>query len=133
MRSLKEEHMIVVVFRSYLSTESEAEYKALASHVAPLAMAVPGYISHKSFVAEDGERATIVEYASEEPLKAWSRHPDHVQAKKLGRQSFYSSYKVQICSLLRERASQPHLHEAGRPSPYPSRAARRETFKSYDD
>ncbi len=126
--------MIVVVFRSYLRAECEAEYKALASQVVPLATAVPGYVSHKSFVAEDGERVTIVEYASEEPLKAWSRDPDHVQAKKRGRQRFYASYKVQICSLLRERTYQPRLdEEAGFPVLYPSRAVRREAFKSRDN
>ncbi len=31
-----------------------------------LAKAMPGYISHKGFVAEDGERVTIVEFESDE-------------------------------------------------------------------
>ena len=36
-----------------------------------LARTVPGYISHKSFYAEDGERCTIVEFAHEEGLRTW--------------------------------------------------------------
>lgn len=97
--------MIVVVFRNYPRPEAAAEYKETAQRVAPLAMAVPGYISHKAFVAEDGERLTVAEYESEDALRAWSRHPDHVEAKRLGQQKFYSSYKVQICSLMDEYAS----------------------------
>jgi heme-degrading monooxygenase HmoA len=67
-----------------------------------LAKGMPGYISHKGFLAEDGEKVTIVEFDSEETQRAWALHPEHVDAKKKGRTEFYSEYKVQTCSLLRE-------------------------------
>jgi heme-degrading monooxygenase HmoA len=69
-----------------------------------LARKMPGYLSHKGFVAEDGERVTLVEFESEEALRAWSVHPEHVQAKKKGRASFYSEYRVQICAVQRSSA-----------------------------
>lgn len=121
--------MIVAVFRSYPRPEFEAEYKETATRVAQVAKTIPGYLSHKSFVAEDGERVTIVEYASEEPLRAWSRHPDHVQAKKLGRQKFYASYRVQVCSLLHEHTSKPKPLDRPELTPiYPAQALRREAL-----
>jgi heme-degrading monooxygenase HmoA len=69
-----------------------------------LARAVPGYISHKGFVAEDGERVTIVEFESEEALHKWRIDPEHRAAKKRGFESFFSEFKFQICSVIRERA-----------------------------
>src|SRR5690606_1178765 len=54
--------MIVTVFRSRLKPEGRDEYMALAPRMAELARTMPGYLSHKSFVADDGERVTIVEF-----------------------------------------------------------------------
>jgi heme-degrading monooxygenase HmoA len=63
---------------------------------------MPGYISHKAFVAEDGERLSLFEWESAETLRAWAIHQEHVPVKKLGRQKFYSDYHLQVCELVRE-------------------------------
>lgn len=97
--------MIVTVFRSRLKPEAAAEYKEWAARMSALAVTMPGYISHKGFTAEDGERVTIVEFENEESQKAWSRHPDHIQAKIKGKKEFYQEYRVQVCTLLRDTAA----------------------------
>jgi heme-degrading monooxygenase HmoA len=94
--------MIVTVFRSRLREENRGEYNAWAVRMGELARTMPGYVSHKSFTAEDGERVTIVEFAHEEGQRAWAQQAEHVQAKARGRASFYSEYKLQICTLQRE-------------------------------
>lgn len=94
--------MIVTVFRSRLRPEARDEYMALAPRMAELARTMPGYLSHKTFVAEDGERVTIVEFESEEAQRNWSTNAEHVAAKKKGRESFYSEYSIQVCTLSRE-------------------------------
>ena len=94
--------MIVTVFRSRLKPDAQEEYLQWADRMSQLAKAMPGYISHKGFVAEDGERVTIVEFASEETQAAWARYPEHIDAKKKGRADFYAQYKLQTCSVLRE-------------------------------
>ncbi|MEO8157514.1 MAG: antibiotic biosynthesis monooxygenase [Betaproteobacteria bacterium] len=94
--------MVVIVFRSRLKPESSAEYHQWAGRMSALARTMPGYVSHKGFVAEDGERVTIVEFESMETLQAWSRHPEHVAAKKKGRSDFYLDYRVQVCSVQRD-------------------------------
>ena len=93
--------MIVAVFRARLREEARDEYSAWAKRMSAIAKSMPGYISHKLFVAEDGERVTIVEFESEETLKAWSVHPEHIEAKKLGRTDFYLEYSSQLCQVLR--------------------------------
>jgi heme-degrading monooxygenase HmoA len=97
-----EVHMVITVFRSRLRAESQAAYMALAPKMSELAKSMPGYVSHKAFAAEDGERVTIVEFEDEESQRTWSLNGQHVEAKKLGRQSFYSEYSIQVCNVVRE-------------------------------
>ncbi len=94
--------MIVTVFRSRVKAEAQSEYMKWAARMSELAKGMPGYISHKGFLADDGEKVTIVEFESEETQRAWAQQPEHVDAKKKGRADFYSEYKIQTCSLLRE-------------------------------
>jgi heme-degrading monooxygenase HmoA len=94
--------MIVTVFRSRLKAGAEPEYSAWAARMSELARTMPGYVSHKGFVAPDGERVTIVEFESEETHRAWALHPEHVAAKKKGRSDFYTEYRLQVCRVERE-------------------------------
>ncbi|MDE2578959.1 MAG: antibiotic biosynthesis monooxygenase [Hyphomicrobiales bacterium] len=93
--------MIVTVFRSRLKDGARAEYDPLAAQMSALARAMPGYIAHKVFTAEDGERVTIVEFEDEETQRAWAMHPDHRAAQAKGRRDFYAEYSLQICEVKR--------------------------------
>ena len=94
--------MIVTVFRSRLNPESQEEYMQWAARMSELATTIPGYISHKGFVAQDGERVTIVEFETEEAMRIWATHPEHVAAKKKGRKTFFTEYQIQVCSVKRD-------------------------------
>jgi heme-degrading monooxygenase HmoA len=94
--------MIVTVFRSRLRPGLREEYVALVARMNELARTMPGYISHKGFFADDGERVTIVEFENEEGMRAWRTHPEHVAAQKAGRDRFYTEYNIQICEVSRE-------------------------------
>ena len=72
------------------------------NRMSELALAMPGYVSHKGYVAEDGERLTLFEWESADALRAWATHSEHVSVKVLGRQKFYSQYHLQVCELVRE-------------------------------
>jgi heme-degrading monooxygenase HmoA len=104
--------MIVTIFRSRLRPGVLDEYTPLVQHMSALAKAMPGYISHKGFVAEDGERVTVVEFDSEASHKAWAMHPEHMEAKKRGRDTFYSDYRVQICNVIRDSNDRPQRKAA---------------------
>jgi heme-degrading monooxygenase HmoA len=93
--------MIVTVFRSRLRQGLRDDYVALVDRMVQIATTIPGYISHKGFFAEDGERCTIVEFESEEAQRAWRMHPEHRDAQRKGRDIYYESYSVQICEVKR--------------------------------
>ena len=97
--------MIVTVFHSRVKPEVQQDYVQWANRMSALAKEMPGYVSHKGFVAEDGERVTIVEFESHEAQRAGSLHPEHVDAKKKGRKDFYVEYRVQICEVVRDTGS----------------------------
>ena len=94
--------MIVTVFRSRLRPDVREDYVALADRMNEIARTMPGYVSHKGFFAEDGERVTIVEFEHEEGMRAWRMHPEHRAAQKLARDRFYAEYSVQVCEVTRE-------------------------------
>lgn len=91
--------MIVTVFRSRLMPGLQDEYIALVDRMRDIAVTMPGYISHKGFWAEDGERVTIVEFESEEAQRAWRMQPEHVEAQRQGRAKFYEEYDIKVCEL----------------------------------
>jgi heme-degrading monooxygenase HmoA len=99
--------MIVTVFRSRLKPDAGPAYDPLAVRMSELARTMPGYVSHKVFTADDGERVTIVEFASEETHRAWGEHPEHRAAQRQGRADFYSEYKLQVCEVKRESHKAP--------------------------
>jgi len=95
--------MIVTVFRNRFNPGAQEEYGPMAQRMSELVRGIPGYISHKTFTAEDGERATIVEFETEEGLNAWRVDPEHAKAKRRGIEAFFSEYKFQICKVIRDR------------------------------
>ena len=106
--------MIVTVFRSRLRPGVRDEYVALVDRMTEIARTMPGYISHKGFFADDGERVTIVEFVHEEGLRAWRLNPEHIAAQKLARTKYYTEYHVQVCTLDRESKfkAEAAAHEA---------------------
>lgn len=94
--------MIVTVFRSCLRPGLRDEYVAMVKRMAALAVTMPGYISHKSFFADDGERVTVVEFETMEASRNWRMQPEHREAQKLARGHYYESYRVQVCEVLRD-------------------------------
>ena len=63
---------------------------------------IPGFLSVKSFKADDGEELTVFRFASDEALEAWRTHPEHVETMKRGHAEFYASGFLQVCKVIRE-------------------------------
>lgn len=99
--------MVITIFRSRLRPENQAAYSEMADKIHALALEMPGFISIKTFSASDGERVSIVEFESEETLRAWREHPEHKIAQKLGQTTFYSQYQIQTCQVIRQYGFPP--------------------------
>ena len=109
--------MILTVFRSRLNDAVRADYDHHVRTTAALAEQMPGFLGHKMFVAEDGERVTLVEFDSMESQRAWSLSPEHKAAAIAGRRGFYSEYRIQVCNVARDSkfVGRPELQAATRP------------------
>jgi heme-degrading monooxygenase HmoA len=95
--------MMVVIFRARRTPEGLGdEYKHWFLRMSEIACKMPGYISHKGYVAEDGERLSLFEWESADALHAWANHPEHVSVKQMGRQKFYTEYLLQVCEVVRQ-------------------------------
>lgn len=94
---------VITVFRSRLREDGAAAYFDHALRMGELARTMPGYIEHKVFIAEDGERATIVTFADAASHDAWRTHPEHRAAQRAGRAGYYREYSVTVATV--ERAT----------------------------
>lgn len=95
--------MTVVVFRNRLREEAADEYAGWAARMEELARRAPGFVSLKTFAADDGERVSVAEFESDADARRWGADPEHLQAQKLGRERFYSEFTLQVCEVRRER------------------------------
>ncbi len=87
---------VMTVFRSRRRGESESAYQGVSEAMQAAARAMPGFVDFKAFVAEDGERVSLITFASIEAHQAWRDDPRHRQAMKAGRDEFYLDYSVQV-------------------------------------
>ncbi|MCW2600368.1 MAG: hypothetical protein JWM02_2197 [Frankiales bacterium] len=95
---------VVTVFRSRLRPDNREEYDDTAALMSSLAEQMPGYVEHKAFTAEDGERVTIVTFADRSSHEAWRTHAQHQVAQQRGREAFYTSYSLQVADVRSVRA-----------------------------
>jgi heme-degrading monooxygenase HmoA len=93
--------MLIGIFRSRLRPDA-AGYEATAARMDALVRTMPGYLWHKTFRAEDGERVTLFGFESLAELLAWRDHPEHREAQRRGRAEFYAEYSLQVATPQRE-------------------------------
>lgn len=87
---------VVTVFRNRLREPAREAYTAELEVVADLARSMPGFVETKTFVADDGERATIVTFADEESHRGWRDHPRHRAAQRNGIADYYEEYSIAV-------------------------------------
>ena len=90
---------VVTVFRSRLRADAGAEYHDVAERTLALARTMPGFVDFKAFEADDGERVSVITFATAETQRAWRHHPEHRAAQRLGRERFYETYAIQVCEV----------------------------------
>ena len=94
--------MVFIIFRSRLRPEYTDEFRPLAQRMGEIAEGMPGFISSRDYRDASGETCSVIEFESLEHLEAWRKHPEHLEAQRLGRDRFYSEYTLQITQAVRE-------------------------------
>jgi len=90
----------VVIFRATVR-KLDAEYSAVAKQMRELAVDQFGCIEFHS-VTEGVNEVSLSYWPSEENIRAWKDHPEHLLAQQAGRERWYQSYTVQVAQVGRE-------------------------------
>ena len=100
--------MFLVVFRNRKRADIDyAAYDAEADRMLELAQAQPGYLSFKSYAADDGEVVGVSEWEDEAAARAWGRVAEHRATQQRGRVEFYENYTLFACP-------EPRVHHFAR-------------------
>ena len=90
--------MFLVVFRNRKRADiDEAAYAAEADLIETMARRQPGFISFKSYSADDGEVIAMSEWEDENAALAWRRVAEHSAAQSRGRSDYYEDYTLFAC------------------------------------
>lgn len=96
--------MYLVVFRNRKRAGIDlAAYNAMAQRMEELAALQPGFVSFKSYSAEDGEVVALSQWADEGAAREWGRQAEHLVAQGRGRSEWYADYTLFGCN-------NPRLH-----------------------
>lgn len=87
---------MVTVFRNRVLPEAMEAYAEELAEVVEVARSIPGFVETKTFVAEDGERATIVTFADGASHQVWRDHSRHRVAQRNGIAQYYSEYSIAV-------------------------------------
>jgi heme-degrading monooxygenase HmoA len=97
--------MFLVVFRNRKRADIDyPAYEADSARMLELAQAQTGYLSFKSYVADDGEVIALSEWADADAALAWRRVAEHAEVQGRGRAAYYESYTLFTCD-------SPRTHE----------------------
>jgi heme-degrading monooxygenase HmoA len=97
---------VITVFRSNLRDDAPDEYFTLAAELRERAGQIEGFVEQKVFVADDGERLTLVVFDSEAAHDQWRTDPVHRAAQQRGREEFYDAYDITVATSERRHAWQ---------------------------
>ena len=91
-------------FRDDLDDEGMHAYRADVDRIHALAESAPGFISIKTYQAEDGERLSVVMFETDEQQAEFRMLAEHRAAQQRGRESYYKSYRLMVCEPQRDYA-----------------------------
>ncbi len=92
-----------VIFSSQRTDVDAAGYAAMAGEMERLARLQPGFLDIESARGADGFGITISYWDSEEAIRNWGRHVEHLVAQSLGREKWYAAYHLRVAKIERER------------------------------
>ena len=94
--------MVIVLIRTQLRPDADvAAHDRLDARMFELVQTIPGFISARSYASDDGDRLSMVRFASSDALRAWREHPEHREVQRRGRDEFFAAYDVEVCEVTR--------------------------------
>lgn len=94
--------MVIVLIRTKLRPDADvAAHDQLDARMFELVQTIPGFVSARSYRADDGDQISLIRFASADALRAWREHAEHREAQRRGRDEFFSAYDVEVCEVTR--------------------------------
>ena len=88
-----------VIFSSH-RTPGDHGYGAMAERMMELAARQPGFLGVESVREDLG--ITVSYWESLEAIRNWKRDAEHLEAQRLGREQWYSTFRVRVARVERE-------------------------------
>lgn len=92
--------MHVEVFRHRIDPDFRGEFDELYARMVTIVKGLKGYIGHKVYTAEDGERMLVGYFESFEAIEEWDVHPEHKYAKERGKTDIFTEYDVIVAEVV---------------------------------
>ena len=96
--------MHVEVFRHRVDPDFQGEFDELYARMVTVVKGLKGYMSHKVFTAEDGEKVLIGYLEDFEAIEERYVHPDHKYAKDRGKHGVFFEYDVVVAEVVEHHA-----------------------------
>lgn len=88
-----------VIFSSHKKPEAEG-YDDMSARMTDLAASQPGFLGVES--ARNQLGITVSYWESLEAIRAWKQNAEHLEAQRLGRQQWYSDFRVRVARVERD-------------------------------
>jgi len=88
-----------VIFTS-LRTAGDKGYGAMAERMLDLAAEQEGFLGVEG--AREGLGITVSYWRSLEAIRKWKQNAEHLEAQRLGREGWYSAFKVRVARVERD-------------------------------
>lgn len=95
---------VIVLFEVKPTKEGRKKYLDLAAMLKPSLSGFEGFISAERFTSlnEEGKLLSMNVWNDEEAVERWRNVVKHRMSQKEGRENLFESYKIRVCSVLRE-------------------------------
>jgi len=90
----------VVIFTSLRQPGDDAAYAAMAEKMRQLAAEQEGFLGMES--ARNDVGITVSYWKDPAAIRAWKNHVEHVAARRLGREKWYSRFIVRVARVEKE-------------------------------
>jgi heme-degrading monooxygenase HmoA len=96
--------MIAMIFEYWLNQEHLEEYIPTAIQMRRMVDEIDGFISFERFKSADDPRKLLGLgfFRDEEAVRAWRCLPEHRQAQLVGREKFFTDYRLRMAEVSRD-------------------------------
>lgn len=96
--------MIAVIFEVMPHEDKKQDYLDVAASLRSLIDEIDGFLSVERFqsLTNPEKLLSLSFFRDEEALNEWRRLTQHRKAQAIGRNSYFSDYRLRVCSVMRD-------------------------------